>query len=74
MAYTLHLEKIRFFYAMGNSPAVNLADHLPHDEKADILLLGCGDARNILFTVFSEGIHLGASPYSLVDNNSKALT
>jgi len=58
MSCTLQLEKIRFFYAIGNSPAVSLTDHLPRGQKADLLLLGCGDVRNILFTVFSESPYL----------------
>lgn len=40
------------FYAIGNSPAVDLTRYLPQDVKADILLLGCGDVRHILFTAF----------------------
>ncbi|EPS39897.1 hypothetical protein H072_6313 [Dactylellina haptotyla CBS 200.50] len=43
-----------FYYPIGNSPAINLVDHLPPDLDADILLLGCGDARNILFTLWTE--------------------
>ena len=40
------------FYAFGNTPAVDLTTHVPQGEDADILLLGCGDVRNILFTAF----------------------
>lgn len=45
---------ISFFYAVGNTPAVNLAKGLPHGVDASILLLGCGDVRNILHTAYNE--------------------
>lgn len=43
-----------FFYPIGNTSAVDLTDTLTPEEKADVLLLGCGDPRNILFTVYSQ--------------------
>lgn len=45
---------INYFYPLGNTPAVSLTQDLPPGEDADILLLGCGDARNILFTCFAD--------------------
>lgn len=45
---------LTFFYPIGNTPAVQLTRDLPRETSADILLLGCGDARNILFTVYAE--------------------
>jgi hypothetical protein len=45
---------IRPFYAIGNSPAVNLTESLPQGVDADVLLLGCGDARHVLFTSYAE--------------------
>jgi hypothetical protein len=42
------------FYALGNTPAVDLTRGLPRDLDADILLLGCGDVRNILYTTYSQ--------------------
>ncbi|CAJ2510472.1 Uu.00g132810.m01.CDS01 [Anthostomella pinea] len=41
---------LSYFYALGNTPAVCLTQSLPPGSPADILLLGCGDVRNILFT------------------------
>ncbi|KAL2145727.1 hypothetical protein VTI28DRAFT_6422 [Corynascus sepedonium] len=35
-------------------PAVSLTEDLPQGVDADILLLGCGDVRDILYTVFVE--------------------
>ncbi|KAI2635656.1 hypothetical protein GGS26DRAFT_589327 [Hypomontagnella submonticulosa] len=45
---------IRHFYPLGNTPAVSLTRGLPQGIDADILLLGCGDVRNILFTAYCE--------------------
>ncbi|KAJ9148687.1 MYND finger family protein [Pleurostoma richardsiae] len=44
----------RSFYPIGNTPAFSLTRSLPQGVPADILLLGCGDVRNILFTTYSE--------------------
>ncbi|KZV93558.1 hypothetical protein EXIGLDRAFT_787782 [Exidia glandulosa HHB12029] len=41
-------------YAVGNTPAVSLVDFVPPEDPATVLLLGCGDARNILFTVYND--------------------
>ncbi|KAH6855951.1 hypothetical protein B0I37DRAFT_65877 [Chaetomium sp. MPI-CAGE-AT-0009] len=43
------------FYPIGNTPAVSLTQGLPPEKKADILLLACGDPRNILFTTHCDG-------------------
>lgn len=45
---------VTFFYPIGNTPAVQLTRDLPPEQPADILLLGCGDVRNILFTVHTD--------------------
>jgi hypothetical protein len=52
-----------WFYPAGNTPAVCLTQSLPHEQDATILLLGCGDIRNILFTVYSGA---GSSEYRLI--------
>lgn len=46
---------VSFFYPVGNTPAVCLTQDLPGEEAADVLLLGCGDVRNILFTTYFDG-------------------
>ncbi|KAH6912449.1 hypothetical protein BKA70DRAFT_1530181 [Coprinopsis sp. MPI-PUGE-AT-0042] len=46
-----------FFYPVGNTPATHLTANLPLEQRADVLLLGCGDVRNILFTVYMESEH-----------------
>ncbi|TFK29000.1 hypothetical protein FA15DRAFT_664645 [Coprinopsis marcescibilis] len=43
-----------FFYPIGNTPAAHLTAALPPETPADILLLGCGDVRNVLFTIYME--------------------
>ena len=44
-----------FFYALGNTPAVNLTQDLPRENKsAKVLQVGCGDARSVLFTIHNE--------------------
>ncbi|KOS17479.1 N-lysine methyltransferase SMYD2 [Escovopsis weberi] len=43
-----------FFYATGNTPAINLARSVPHGQDADILSLGCGDLRYVLFTAYIQ--------------------
>lgn len=45
---------LSYFYPIGNTPAVCLTQDLPCEQEADVLLLGCGDVRNILFTIYSE--------------------
>ena len=43
-----------FFYPIGNTSAVDLTDTLTPEESAHVLILGCGDPRNILFTVHNQ--------------------
>ncbi|KAF8205712.1 hypothetical protein K438DRAFT_1818357 [Mycena galopus ATCC 62051] len=44
----------RYFYPIGNTSAVSLARDVTPDQDISLLLLGCGDPRNVLFTLFSE--------------------
>jgi Domain of unknown function (DUF4470) len=50
-----------FFYPLGNTPAVCLTQDFPPEELASILLLGCGDVRNILFATYSDSASGGSS-------------
>ncbi|KAF7363898.1 MYND-type domain-containing protein [Mycena sanguinolenta] len=54
MAHPLYWPDKRFFYAFGNTSAVSLARDVAPDQDISLLLLGCGDPRNVLFTLFSE--------------------
>ncbi|KAI1112517.1 hypothetical protein F5Y14DRAFT_421401 [Nemania sp. NC0429] len=38
------------FFPLGNTPAASLTQTIPPGEPVDVLLLGCGDVRHILFT------------------------
>ncbi|CAN0551227.1 unnamed protein product, partial [Ectocarpus sp. 8 AP-2014] len=36
----------------GNTPPTDLLQHVPHDSpRADVLCLGCGDIRDLLYSV-----------------------
>ncbi|KZF19547.1 hypothetical protein L228DRAFT_224753 [Xylona heveae TC161] len=48
------IDPVNLSYPLGNTPAVCLTQDLPPGTSADVLLLGCGDARNVLFTIYSE--------------------
>jgi len=57
------VEIVTYFYPVGNTSAVHLTRNLPREEPADVLLLGCGDLRNILFTVYiDQDLSQRASP------------
>jgi hypothetical protein len=46
--------KTGFLYAAGNTPATSLTKSVPQGQDVDILSLGCGDLRNILYTAYLE--------------------
>ncbi|KAF8535830.1 hypothetical protein BDD12DRAFT_796758 [Trichophaea hybrida] len=52
MAHPNIIRRKKFFYPIGNTPAVCLNENMPPESPANILLLGCGDPRNILFTLY----------------------
>lgn len=62
-----------YFYALGNTPAINLAKNLPNGVDASLLLLGCGDVRNIIYTAYNE-IGLRKCCIGLAENKSTRLT
>jgi hypothetical protein len=42
-----------FFYPFGNTPAKSLLQHVPADQAcANLLLLGCGDPRHLLYSAY----------------------
>ncbi|QRV73409.1 MYND Zn-finger protein [Ceratobasidium sp. AG-Ba] len=43
-----------FFYPLGNTLPFCLTQYLSPDQDAAVLLLGCGDPRNILFTLYAD--------------------
>jgi hypothetical protein len=46
---------VSYFYPIGNTPAICLTRDLSFEDEAKVLLLGCGDVRNILFTTYTDG-------------------
>ena len=54
MAHAVLYPARNHFYPIGNTSAVDLTDTLAPEEPANLLLLGCGDPRNILFTVYNQ--------------------
>jgi len=54
MLTTAYVNISSFFYPIGNTTAICLTQDLSPEQPAEILLLGCGDARNVLFTSYSE--------------------
>ncbi|GJE85068.1 DUF4470 and zf-MYND domain-containing protein [Phanerochaete sordida] len=55
MAHTVCWPGKSFFYPIGNTSPVSLLQHVPPEDDADILLLGCGDPRNILYSLYASG-------------------
>ena len=76
------------FFPIGNTPAICLTQEIPPRKDADVLLLGCGDVRHILFTTHCQVRHcrldftrcdiqpaiLGEQSYSLQEMIDKILT
>ncbi|KAJ7588498.1 hypothetical protein C8J56DRAFT_1164384 [Mycena floridula] len=43
-----------FYYPIGNTAAICLTRDIAPEDSAKILLLGCGDPRNVLNTIYNE--------------------
>ncbi|KAI0033269.1 hypothetical protein K488DRAFT_48122 [Vararia minispora EC-137] len=54
MAHPLHWPSKYFFYPIGNTSAICLTRDIEPRTSASILLLGCGDPRNVLYTIYCE--------------------
>ncbi|KAI1792267.1 hypothetical protein LXA43DRAFT_1060810 [Ganoderma leucocontextum] len=54
MASSLYFPVLYDFYPIGNTPAICVTRDVPLEGPVSILLLPCGDPRNILYTVFCE--------------------
>lgn len=54
MAHPAVPDLVSFFYPIGNTPAVCLTRDIPREIPAKILLLGCGDVRNVLYTCYVD--------------------
>ncbi|KAI1269709.1 hypothetical protein F5Y18DRAFT_422660 [Xylariaceae sp. FL1019] len=54
MLTTTHVDHRPMWTPLGTRPAVDLAQSMPPGMPADILMLGCGDVRNLLFTIHNN--------------------
>ena len=63
-ARSYNLINYRFHYAIGNTTASDLSEGCVLSSDPEFLLLGCGDIRNVLFTV-AEVAKLKSRPNSL---------
>ncbi|KAG9098372.1 hypothetical protein FS749_003955 [Ceratobasidium sp. UAMH 11750] len=54
MSYPLTWASWAKFYPMGMNPATSLTQDLSPEQSADILMLGCGDPRHILYTISTD--------------------
>lgn len=54
MQSQVNVAPFKKYSPLGKVPAVSLTNELPPGLNADILLLSCGDVRNILYTIFCE--------------------
>lgn len=43
-----------YFFPIGNTPALCLTQDMVPEMPVSLLLLGCGDARNVLFTTYAD--------------------
>lgn len=62
MARPVLWPKKSHFYPIGNTPAVCFTRDLAPEKPADLLLLGCGDPRSVLYTTHAD---LGARKSAL---------
>jgi len=54
MAYQANVSPFQSWRPFAREPAISLTQNLPPEIDAKCLILGCGDARNILFTIFND--------------------
>lgn len=54
MSHPLYWPGRVHFYPIGNTSAVDLLRDTPPDADAHLLLLGCGDPRNVLYSIYTD--------------------
>ena len=67
MALPTDINRLHFYYPLGNTPAVCLTRHLTPEFDARILLLGSGDLRNVMFTCYMDDAPKRALDITLCD-------
>lgn len=74
MAHPVFWLSKTFFYPIGNTSPISLLQHVSPEDDADILLLGCGDPRNILYTIHASGLDQSSGTQQTQIRNSSILT
>lgn len=54
MAHPLVWPSQPTFNPLGTSSAISLTQDLSPEQPADVLMLGCGDVYNVLFTIATD--------------------
>jgi hypothetical protein len=54
MIYSANASPFHSFTPLASEAPIALAQSLPFDSDANILLLGSGDSRKILFSIFND--------------------
>jgi len=54
MVYQANASPHQSWQPFLSEPAISLTQNLAPEADAKCLLLGCGDSRNILFTIFND--------------------
>jgi len=54
MLHPVSVSPMQWFYPIGTTSATSLTQDLPPETTANCLLLGTGDPRDILFTLYND--------------------
>jgi hypothetical protein len=54
MQFPVYAEPFKKYTPIRKAPAVNLLQDIPPGSDARILLLACGDAKSVLYSIFCE--------------------
>jgi hypothetical protein len=57
MNHPTYVSPMQWFYPIGNTAAASLSQDIPPGKTVNALLLGNGDPRNILFTLYNDQGH-----------------
>lgn len=68
MASPIYWSSKPHFNPLSTSAPTCLTEYLPPEQDAHVLMLGCGDARSVLYTVYidGEGHYVGQSKFECI--------